>query len=129
MSAAPTLLRTLFRRLLSLVAVLSLLLTLVHLVFLDIWMRSGVMILLERRGQIQTGDLVACPGRNMLGTVLAVGGEMWRDRDRDLQSRTAQVALPPGTLLVAVAKAKEHAKAQTLPETECRAVFQQISGF
>jgi hypothetical protein len=113
---AHRVLRTFLKRSLALIALGACTMTLIYVVWLDVWMLPNALLLLERRGTLHTGDVAACKTQGRLGTVLALGGEMLVTPNR------MPVALEPGEL----ALRNKAATVELTHESACLRVFDRV---
>jgi hypothetical protein len=87
--------------------------SIVHLAWVDIWLRPDAALFLDRRRVLDVGDQAACRGRLRTGTVVAVAGA-----HIDQPGKT--VVLKPEELALAAADA--HA-ISIVPEAQCRPIL------
>jgi hypothetical protein len=90
------------RRLGALLLMTLALCAIVHLAWIDIWLRPDAALLLDRRSLLNVGDQAACRGRSRTGTVIALAGARIDDAGKSVALQPNEIALAGGAHPVSI---------------------------
>jgi hypothetical protein len=93
------------------------LVSIVHLAWIDVWLRPHSALLLDRRAELRVGSQAACRGRALTGTVVALAGQRF-----EAEPGASIVALKPDEIAIS-ARSKPSVVAA---EPQCRLILAEI---